>query len=593
MNSSLPLAAFVALLFICTGWAAAAPASPAAAWLAGQLAAQDNILWVYRDYADGLNQFNQRVWFGDNGIGIPAMDEAAAGHSGISGIAAELDLSQHAWGGYMFVNGVSPVDNADAGLNLSGAEKLVFYARGENGGERVEFFIGGLGWNEWENKISTKYPDSAKVSLGFVTLGKEWQKFDLPLAGKDLRRIACGLAWVTNNRQNPSSRRVRFYLDDIHYEWARPRPQPLFLPSYAAVKPGSDGAVINNFAYLYDNAAAALALSCAGEHERARQIADAIVYVYGHDRTFTDGRLRNVYATGNPAGLPYSRLAKDTDFARLPGFYDEKERAWREDYYAVSTSAGNLAWAMLALCQVAKHAPEPAKYIQTAKGIGDFVLTFRDEKGGFTGGYEGWEGQQKKATYKSTEHNIDLIAAYARLAVLTGEAKYADASRHAKAFVLSMYDASRGCFYTGATADGVTVNKEVLPLDTNTWAILVLRGDCPNAAKTLAFIEANMALGGGYGFNGDRDGVWFEGTAQAALAYKQAGNLEKYRQILQFLNKNAEETGAITAADRDGVSSGFMVSGTNIPWRYGKRTHTGATAWLAFAQLGVNPFWDD
>jgi len=361
--------------------------------------------------------------------------------------------------------------------------------------------------------------------------------------------------------------------------------QPLFLPSYAAAPPLSEGAKINNFAYLYDNAVAAIALSYAGKDERARQIADAIVYAYGHDRALSDGRLRNAYAAGNPAA--------GGAFAPLPGFYDQKEQKWCEDYYAASTDTGNLAWAMLALCQVSRRAPEPAKYLQAAKDIGDFVLTLQDAKGGFTGGYAGWDGQQTKVTYKSTEHNIDLIAAYANLASLTGEAKYACASRHAKAFVLSMYDAGKGCFYTGTAADGVTVAKEPLPLDTNTWAILVLRGDCPNMAKTLAFIETNMAVGGGYGFNGDKDGVWFEGTAQVALAYKQAGNLVKYQQVLDFLNQNAERSGAITAADRDGVSTGFMVSGTKIPWQYGKRQHIGATAWLAFAQLGVNPFWDD
>ncbi|MDR1432262.1 MAG: hypothetical protein LBI99_09095, partial [Propionibacteriaceae bacterium] len=71
--------------------------------------------------------------------------------------------------------------------------------------------------------------------------------------------------------------------------------------------------------------------------------------------------------------------------------------------------------------------------------------------------------------------------------------------------------------------------------------------------------------------------------------YRQVGNEAKYRQILDFLNGHAQEDGSITAADRDSVTTGFTVSGTDIPWNYGKRTHVGATAWLAFAQLGVNP----
>ena len=354
-------------------------------------------------------------------------------------------------------------------------------------------------------------------------------------------------------------------------------------------KPGTDDAIINNLAYLYDNAAAALALTYAGKHERARQIAGAIVYASRHDRYYTDGRLRNAYTNGNPSSFPGWQSTRKAGFARLPGFYDPVKKEWYEDFYAVSTSTGNLAWAVLALCEVSRHAPDPRKYLNAAKSIGDFILTLHSTSGGFTAGYEGWESKPDKVTYKSTEHNIDLIAAFGNLAELTGETKYADAAGHARSFVLSMYDKDTGCFHPGTTADGVSVNNDVIPLDSNTWAILALKDESPDSAKTLGFIEKNMAVDGGYDFNSDKDGVWFEGTAQVALAYRQAVNQEKYEQILAFLDRNAQSDGSITAADRNGVSTGFYVSGTDIPWKYGKRTHVGATAWLAFAQLGTNP----
>jgi hypothetical protein len=35
---------------------------------------------------------------------------------------------------------------------------------------------------------------------------------------------------------------------------------------------------------------------------------------------------------------------------------------------------------------------------------------------------------------------------------------------------------------------------------------------------------AHLAVDDGFDFNGDRDGVWVEGTAQASLAYRIAGN---------------------------------------------------------------------
>ena len=64
----------------------------------------------------------------------------------------------------------------------------------------------------------------------------------------------------------------------------------------------------------------------------------------------------------------------------------------------------------------------------------------------------------------------------------------------------------------------------------------------------------------------------------------------KYNELITYLNINRLSDGSITAANRNGVSTGFLVSGTEIPWEYGKRQHLGATAWLAFAQLGKNPF---
>ncbi len=575
-----------------------APQSKAVQWLAAQLEEQDGSLWVYKDLGDGLNRFTQKAWMGDTFGSVPEMNEAAEGRGGTTGIAAELDFAAHSWGGYMFVNGIlkpgeqqpeADFGDADAGMDLSGAQRLSFYARGENGGESVEFFAAGLGW--YFDIPQKPYMDSVhKLSLGTVKLTQEWQRFEIPLQGSDLSRIGCGFGWVTNWKDNYPLGEIKFYLDDIKYEWAERAPGPIFIKSYESLVPDMEGAVINDFAYLYDNAAAAIALSRSGNIARAQQLGDAMVYAYQHDRTFSDGRLRNAYASGDPASFPGWLSAKGEPFARMPGFYDLNAKAWHEDVYAVSTSTGNLAWAVLALCELYEQAPQQTQFLDAANGIGQLILSLKDEKGGYAGGFEGWDEGSAQVTYKSTEHNIDLIPAFAKLARLSGDSRYADASAYARAFVLSMYDGDRGCFYTGTLADGITPNTDVLPLDCNTWAILALGDSFQDGEKVMAFVEANMAVGGGYDFNTDRDGIWFEGTAQVALAYKQLGNEEKYQQILSFLNASAREDGSITAADRDGVTTGFDVGGTDIPWLYGKRVHTGATAWLAFAQLGVNPF---
>ena len=569
------------------------------------LSEYDDVVFVYKNAMDGANNFTQKVWMGDSIIDIPPMNESAEGFSGTTGIEAYLNLNDHSWGGYMFNIGIlesgSDVANPnfgeyDSGLDLTGAEKLTFYARGATGRENVEFFVGGMGYEE--GRITAAYPDSSrKISLGFIELTEDWQQYEISLEGADLSKIACGFGWVSNDARNASMEEVRFYIDDIRYSFIDKGKEPIFINSYINLPLADDGFGIYNFAYLYDNALAAMVLSYAGENERAMQIADAMVYALENDRYYEDGRLRNAYANGNPKSPPGWLSAKSKEYARLPGFYIPAEDFWYEDYFAGSTSTGNMAWAMLALCEVYKNNPEKEKYFDAAKTIANFLLNVKDEKGGFTGGYEGWEGESAKVTYKSTEHNIDLIVAYRKLADLVQKngdencsSIYYEASKHAENFVLSMYDNDRGCFYTGTTADGITISKDVLPLDSNTWAILALGSEFNDGEKVMDFIEQNMAVDGGYDFNDDLDGVWLEGTAQVALAYKEIGNEEKYEEVLRLLNNYTLPEGGVYAANHDGVSTGLIVSGTDVPWVYNMHEHVGATSWVCFANQGINPF---
>ena len=573
--------------------------STAADFIAKQLADSESVTYVYNDYVDGRNYFTQRAFIGDNTkVNVPPMDEAAGNaYSGKTCIAAGLDFSKHAWGGYMFVNGVLKPgqntpdldfgDDPHAKVDLMGAKKLVFYAKGENGGERIEFLAGGLGKDEFGN-ITNPYPDSDKVSLGYVTLTKSWTRYEIDLLNADMSRIGCGFAWVTSRDNNLGHNSVKFYLDDISYDCGN---RVMFLKSYAsAAVDETNQYMINNFAYLYDNAAAVITLTRAGMVAQARQIADAIAYAAEHDRFYKDGRVRNAYANGNPKNYNGWHTSASDNFARMCGYYDAKTGKWYEDYYSVSTSTGNAAWAVMALCDIYADSPGHSEYLAAARQIADFILTLKSDTGGFTGGYEGFEPNARKVGYKSTEHNIDLIAAFRKLTDLTGEAKYRDASAYARNFVLSMYDSGKNCFYTGTKDDGKTISTDPLPIDTNTWSVLTLGSSGIPFEKVMAFVENMMAVGEGYDFNDDKDGVWFEGTAQAALAYKQLGKDGDYLRILDFLNKNAAPDGSIIAADHDGVSTGFKVSGSDLDWKYFKRQHLGATAWLAFAQLGVNPF---
>jgi hypothetical protein len=580
------------------------PQVPTAAdYIESRLAEADRVLYVYKDFVDGANYYTQKAWISDYNGQIPAMREDAEGRNGTTGIVAHIDLAEHTWGGYMFVNGVLKAGatvpeldfgTTDAGLDLTGATSLTFWARGEHGGEYVEFFMGTLGNDAIKD---APFADtSGKLSTGYVRLEREWQRFEIPLDGADLTRIGCGFGWVTNEHQSGYGAKVDFYLDDIRYEFDTPRSRPIFLTSYAPAAAGTDAAVINNFAYLYDQCVAAMALSYAGKHERARQIADAIVYAVNNDRFYKDGRLRNAYMGGNPKSYPRWLSSRGREFARMSGFYDAEQGEYFEDAYSVGTSTGNCAWAILALLEVyANAADDPVRdeYLDAATRVAGFILTL-ESGDGFTGGYEGWEPEPLKVGYKSTEHNTDLIAAFGRLAKITGEAKYASATDSAERFVLSMYDEERGCFYTGTGDDGVTPNKDVIPLDCQTWTLSVLGDgfDANKRDKVLAFIDAHIAVEGGYDFEADSfDGIWNEGTAQVGVLCYLMGDDKRAEEIISLLQAGRLPDGSITAADRDGVSTGFKVSGMDIPWEYDRRQHLGATAWLSFLQQGGrNPF---
>ncbi|MBN1270544.1 MAG: hypothetical protein JXB04_13220 [Kiritimatiellae bacterium] len=111
------------------------------------------------------------------------------------------------WGGVVWQSPADDWGDEPGGWDITGAKRLVFWARGDKGEEMVEFKMGILGKNK-------AYPDSAKASLGKVKLGADWQEFSIPLEGKDLSVIKTGFVWVIAGRKEP----VTFYLDDVRFE---------------------------------------------------------------------------------------------------------------------------------------------------------------------------------------------------------------------------------------------------------------------------------------------------------------------------------------------------------------------------------------
>jgi len=564
---------------------------------------------VYTDLSAAGNHFVLPAKMGEDAEINPGCFEKP--HSGATCIENKFAGTGTSWGGWYLMNGVlegeetQPKQNwgeyPDAGFNLTGATELTFWAKGKEGGERVEFFAFGVGRDPNTGNPTAPYPDSSpKKSLGYKTLGKEWQQYTIDLGGADLSYVLGSFGWVTNARKN-DNKPITFYLDDIKYDKER-LDEPRFLVSYELLP--ADEPVLKNTAFTYDNALVLLSFlanSTEEDLERAMLIGDALVYAIEQDRHFTDGHLRNAYQGGDLKLFPGWKPHGKEDTVRLPGWWDVTNDTWYEDRFSVSTHTGNVAWPSISLLSLYEETQEDT-YLNASIRLCEWIEDeCRDERGagGYTGGYEGWEKTannpegQTNVSWKSTEHNIDVYVAFARLYKFTGDEVWIERALHARDFVEAMWDENEGHFWTGTSEDGITINKANIPADVNPWGLMAM--DETNKYESgIEWVENNCYVEAdgfkGFDFNNDTDGVWFEGTAHMVVAYQILGDETKanlYSGELRRAQKEANNTNGkgLVAASHDGVSTGF-------DWIYDARLHTGATAWFVFAELGYNPYWN-
>lgn len=545
-------------------------------------------------------------------------------HSGATCMRFQFMDSRFA--GFYFMNGVlhsgarAPLvnfgDTPNAGINLSGATSLTFWVRGDRGGEVIDFFTAGVGRDAQSGRPTNPYPDSSPrhPAIGNkVRLTTQWQQIRIDVRGLDLSYVLGGLGWVATADDNPQG--ATFYVDDVQFNLDSSAKtvrlnQPRFLTSYETrplqpdpfdANPDDDiDLVLRNLAFVYDNALVVLAFLADGSPDsvrRARLIGDAFVFAAQNDRFFTDGRLRTAYAAGDislpPGWTPNNRAGT----APTPGFYWEPQQTFFEvEQNAVDV--GNNAWAMIALLALHKATGEPS-YLETARRLGEFIATFRETTGtyqGFLGGLENPESPApSKRTYASAEHNIDVYAAFRVMSDLfPGEPHWRNGAAHAAQFVEAMWSSGRGCFLTGTTNPNTRNSTPgQLPLDVQAWSLLAkLPFAMQNIAQVLACTEVNHRTVkdgfSGFDFNEDRDGVWFEGTAQMAVSYGLVNNTQKGAALRDELLRaqGSPVTGngrGIAAASRDALTTGFG-------FKYFQRLHVAATAWHVLAQRGFNPY---
>ena len=351
---------------------------------------------------------------------------------------------------------------------------------------------------------------------------------------------------------------------------AVPGGAPLFLRSYD----GPSGAgepqepALKTAAFVYDEALATIALAGCGALPEAARIGEALRLA-----ATTGTRLRNVYR----AGVVDAKVLRN-------GWWDAAQQRWVEDGYQSGTATGNVAWAALAL--LALHdATHDAKWLDAARTLGRWIVANESDArgGGFRGGVNGFDASPEPLDWKSTEHALDLVALFTRLVVLDAGGHWDEQADIARRFLDAQWDAPGGYFRIGTLPDG-GANRTSSALDVQLWSQLVPRAD-DDWRRGLAYAQRAHGVDCGFDFNADRDGIWIEGTAQAALAYRVRGDQHAARKHLSCVAREFAPGGYAYATREPRITTGLAADAY-----YFRLPHLGATAWVALAATGRNPY---
>lgn len=361
---------------------------------------------------------------------------------------------------------------------------------------------------------------------------------------------------------------------------------PVLLASYPAFE-GHPQAIIalRGVAFTYDNALASIALFGCGKAQSAGRIADALAYATDNDPDYHDGRLRNAYAAGSVK--PHGPIL-------LPGYWSQERNAWNQDAYQVGSATGNQAWAALALLEAFRQTQQQ-RYLIAAEKV--LLWTQRNTydsqaPAGFIGGFYGYPPNPVRQGWKSTEHNVDLAAAWSALDRIKASSDSAAQAQIARDFVDSQWVAKEGRFLIGTLPDGRTAEHQRSGLDAQIWPLIAVSNPPADWTRVFSFIDQAHRFGAGYGFSRDPDGLWTEGTAQAAAVAQLTGAVDKAKPLWPVLMAQQSADGWLFATPQSQISTGLAIGpdSTTNDFFYYHLPHLGATAWAAIAASGVNPF---
>lgn len=166
--------------------------------------------YVYSDFKALLNHYYPSGWMGDTRDLAFNQQHGKGVYAGKHCIKVQYSpRGSNGWAGIYWQQPSNNWGDKQGGFDLSKAEYLTFWMRGEKGGETVaEVKIGGF---------KGLYPDSAEATIKKkIVLTNEWKLYWIDLRKKDTSYIAGGFAFVVNKKDNPNG--CTFYIDEIRYE---------------------------------------------------------------------------------------------------------------------------------------------------------------------------------------------------------------------------------------------------------------------------------------------------------------------------------------------------------------------------------------
>ncbi|MCF7916618.1 MAG: hypothetical protein K9L61_02445 [Candidatus Omnitrophica bacterium] len=187
---------------------------------AQEAACEKNDFYIYADKNSPKNHFIPSGWMGDTNdlsFNDQATEEALSGGTSIK-LTYDPEKGQgQGWAGIYWQSAQNNWGNRDSGYDLSNYNKLVFSAKGAEGGEVItKVKVGGITANGMTGE-PVEYPDSANAESGPIRLTDQWQEYQVNLVEEDLSYINGGLSMIFNANQAGGEQTI--YVDDIRYSY--------------------------------------------------------------------------------------------------------------------------------------------------------------------------------------------------------------------------------------------------------------------------------------------------------------------------------------------------------------------------------------